>query len=181
MMDLVVRTHGAVRVGTRRAERRIFFGLGRARRTLERSGAEVNSESLARELGVEAEEVESMSARLAARDVSLDAPRVLRDSDGPNLAASLEGNITTPEEQLAEREESWSRQNRFRDALASLSPRERTIIEARHLAEEPPTLAELGDRLGISRERVRQLEARAVATLRSRCGSSVRRRQAIVA
>lgn len=172
MMDLVVRTHGAVRVGTRRAERRIFFGLGRARRALERSGVEATSEALAGELGVEVADLESMTARIGTRDVSLDAPRALRDGDGPSLAASLQGDGPTPEDLLGDDEESRRRRLRFRDALASLTPRERAIIEARHLVEEPPTLAELGERLGISRERVRQLEARAVARLRTRCNAS---------
>src|SRR5206468_9464400 len=67
MMDHVVRSHGPVRIGTTRAQRKIFFGLGRARRRLERDGVTVDSEALAAALGVEREEVEAMAPRLSGR------------------------------------------------------------------------------------------------------------------
>jgi RNA polymerase sigma-32 factor len=167
MMDLVVRTHGPVRVGSTRAERRIFFGLGRARRHLEQCGVEVTSEALAHRLRVEVRELESMSMRLGRRDLSLDSP--LYD-EGPSAGAVIAADGPSPEERLAEEEEHGLRSSRLADALAALPERERAIVKARHLAESPPTLAELGRRFGVSRERVRQLEERAVELLRRHLG-----------
>jgi RNA polymerase sigma-32 factor len=165
MMELVVRTHGAVRLGTTRAQRRIFFGLGRARRELERGGEAASSEALAAQLGVETAELEEMAARLGNRDLSLDAPRY---DEGQPLGATLTCSRPDPEHTVAGHEEREANRRRLRDALDALTPREREIIEARHLAEDPPTLAELGEKLGVSRERVRQLEERAFARLRQR-------------
>jgi RNA polymerase sigma-32 factor len=166
MMELVVRSHGAVRVGTTRAQRRIFFGLGRARREIEGSGAAATAEALAQRLGVAEEELEGMAARLSGRDLSLDAPS---RGDGQPLGTALPGVEPSPEEEVSVAEERQLRHEVMAQALASLSPRERQILEARHLSEDSPTLAELGERFGISRERVRQLEERALATLRVRC------------
>ena len=166
MMETVVRSHGAVRVGTTRAQRRIFFGLGRARRELEGAGAAATPEALAERLGVPEDELEEMAVRLSGRDVSLDAPR---REDGQPLSALFRGSDLSPEEMVSEAHDRQRRHEALTTALASLSPRERQILEARHLSEESPTLAELGERFGISRERVRQLEERALASLRARC------------
>jgi RNA polymerase sigma-32 factor len=165
MMELVVRSHGAVRVGTTRAQRRIFFGLGRARRELERAGGPATTEALAARLGVEQRVLEEMSARLSGRDLSLDAPR---KEDGSAVGSSFRSDADTAEDLLCKGEWARLRSDSLRQALAELAPRERQILEARHLGEESPTLAELGVSLGISRERVRQLEARALARLKSR-------------
>src|SRR5438105_15505481 len=75
MLEHVVRSHGPVRIGTTRSQRKIFFGLGRARRKLEREGETADCEALAGELGVLQEDVEAMTPRLTGRDISLDAPR----------------------------------------------------------------------------------------------------------
>src|SRR6185312_3851393 len=72
MMEHVVRSHGPVRIGTTRAQRKIFFGLGRARRKLEREGESADTESLASALGVEQSDIEAMTPRLTGHDVSLD-------------------------------------------------------------------------------------------------------------
>ena len=166
MMELVVRSHGAVRVGTTRAQRRIFFGLGRARREIEREGEAATMEALAQKLGVEESEVEQMTARISGRDLSLDAPT---HEDGQPLGQSLHSGGPSPEDEVSNAWESAARKAALEAALKELSPRERQILEARHLSEDAPTLAELGERFGISRERVRQLEERALENLRNRC------------
>jgi RNA polymerase sigma-32 factor len=168
MLEHVVRSHGPVRIGTTRSQRKIFFGLGRARRKLEREGESVDAESLAHVLGVEANDVEQMTPRLTGRDVSLDAPRSLDDKR--ELGALLEHDDPTPEEMVAGHEEDDSRRALLVEGLKVLDPRERAIIRARHMRQRPATLASLGKKFGISRERVRQLELRAKAKLRSFCG-----------
>jgi RNA polymerase sigma-32 factor len=164
MLEHVVRSHGPVRIGTTRSQRKIFFGLGRARRQLERDGATADAEHLASALGVEAEDVESMTARLTGRDVSLDAPRGF-DDQRP-VAASLCEDDPNPEEMIAGIEEDGQRRSMILEGLKVLDTRERAIIRARHMRQRPATLAWLGKKFGISRERVRQLELRAKAKLR---------------
>jgi RNA polymerase sigma-32 factor len=164
MLEHVVRSHGPVRIGTTRSQRKIFFGLGRARRKLEREGEQTDAEHLAKALGVEQTDVESMTARLTGRDVSIDAPRGF--DDRRPIAASLAQDGPTPEEMIAGSEEDDQRRAAIHEGLKILDPRERAIIRARHMRSRPATLACLGKKFGISRERVRQLELRAKAKLR---------------
>jgi RNA polymerase sigma-32 factor len=164
MLEHVVRSHGPVRIGTTRSQRKIFFGLGRARRKLEREGETADAEHLAQALGVERSDVESMTTRLTGRDVSLDAPRGF--DDRRPVAASLCEDTPDPEEMIASIEEDSQRREMIYEGLKVLDPRERAIIRARHMRQRPATLACLGKKFGISRERVRQLELRAKAKLR---------------
>ena len=168
MLEHVVRSHGPVRIGTTRSQRKIFFGLGRARRKLERGGEQADADSLAHALGVEREDIEAMTPRLTGRDVSLDAPRSIDDRRQVGNTLAEEG--PTPEEMVAGLEEEDSRKTRLFEGLKVLDPRERAIIKARHIRMRPATLASLGKKFGISRERVRQLELRAKAKLRVFCG-----------
>jgi RNA polymerase sigma-32 factor len=164
MLEHVVRSHGPVRIGTTRSQRKIFFGLGRARRALERVGSETDSASLATQLGVERQDVESMTPRLSGRDVSLDAPRGY--DDRRPMSQSLAEDRPNPEELIGAVEEDDHRRRQIYEGLKVLDPRERSIIRARHMRQRPATLACLGKKFGISRERVRQLELRAKAKLR---------------
>ena len=168
MLEHVVRSHGPVRIGTTRSQRKIFFGLGRARRKLEREGEHADSESLASALGVDRSDIESMTPRLTGHDVSLDAPRAT--DDRREVGALIAEDAPNPEDVVAGVEEEDSRKTRLNEGLKVLDPRERAIIRARHMRQRPATLASLGKKFGISRERVRQLELRAKAKLRVFCG-----------
>ncbi len=168
MMEHVVRSHGPVRIGTTRAQRKIFFGLGRARRRIERGGQLATCEALAQALGVEQKEVESMTPRLSRRDLSLDAPRSIDDDREVGGMLAVDG--PTPEELVAGNQEAGARKTRLLSGLEALDPRERAIIQARHLSQAPPaTLETLGERFQVSRERVRQIELRAIGKLRAAC------------
>src|SRR5205823_976562 len=103
MLEHVVRSHGPVRIGTTRSQRKIFFGLGRARRRLERVGEVADSERLAAALGVQRDDIEQMAPRLTGRDLSLDAPR--SPDDRRQVGASLAGEEPSPEELFAGVEE----------------------------------------------------------------------------
>jgi RNA polymerase sigma-32 factor len=168
MLEHVVRSHGPVRIGTTRSQRKIFFGLGRARRKLEREGEHADADSLASALGVDRSDVESMTPRLTGHDVSLDAPRAT--DDRREVGALIAEDAPNPEDVVAGVEEDDSRKTRLNEGLKVLDPRERAIIRARHMRQRPATLASLGKKFGISRERVRQLELRAKAKLRVFCG-----------
>jgi RNA polymerase sigma-32 factor len=168
MLEHVVRSHGPVRIGTTRSQRKIFFGLGRARRKLEREGGPADPEKLAAALGVHPDDIEAMTPRLTGRDVSLDAPRGL--DDRRQLGNTLAEDGPNPEDLVAGVEEDDTRRTRLTEGLKVLDPRERAIIKARHMRARPATLASLGKKFGISRERVRQLELRAKAKLQLFCG-----------
>lgn len=168
MLEHVVRSHGPVRIGTTRSQRKIFFGLWRARRKLEQGGETADVEALAGALGVMQEDVESMTPRLVGRDVSLDAPRGY--DDRRSVGATLAEDGPTPEDMVAEHEEDDQRREQLFEGLKVLNARELVIIRARHMRQRPVTLAALGKKFGISRERVRQLEQGAKAKLRDYCG-----------
>jgi RNA polymerase sigma-32 factor len=175
MMEYVVRSHGPVRIGTTRSQRKIFFGLGRARRRLEREGGAASAEQLAKLLGVPADDVEAMATRLSGHDVSLDAPRSIDDER--QTGTLLATDCPSQEDLFADGQEEDSRRALLQEALKQLDPRERAILKARHMSARPITLGALGKKFGISRERVRQLELRAVAKLRTFCnGGAVQRR-----
>ncbi len=179
MLEHVVRSHGPVRIGTTRSQRKIFFGLGRARRKLEREGEQPDADALAEALGVEREDIESMTPRLTGRDVSLDAPRSVEDRRQVGNMLAEDG--PTPEDMVAGIEEEDSRRRSLCDGLKVLDPRERAIIKARHMRQRPATLASLGKKFGISRERVRQLELRAKSKLRVYCGMPAKMPEDLVA
>jgi RNA polymerase sigma-32 factor len=168
MMEHVVRSHGPVRIGTTRAQRKIFFGLGRARRRIERDGRQATSEALAEALGVDESEVQSMTPRLSGRDMSLDAPRSLDDER--EVGALLAAELPSPEDMVACVEEEDTRRALLYGSLKVLDPRERAIIRARHMTAQPATLESLGKKFRVSRERVRQIEMRAVGKLRAALG-----------
>lgn len=166
MFEHVIRSHGPVRIGTTREQRKVFFGLGKARRALEREGREVTSAALAEKLGITAEDVESMATRLSGRDVSFDAQR--NSYDGRSLGEMLAEDKPTPEATAAESEEGVRQLEMLDAALQKLNPRERAIITERYLIKDksPATLNTLGCRYGITRERVRQIELAAMKKLR---------------
>ena len=122
-------------------------------------GREVTDEEIARELGASPEDVAAVRLALSTPDLMLEDEVHMRN-DG------LVDPLPSPEAQAAEHEQHDQLHHRVREALNALSTREREIVSARYLEDDGATLATLGVRLGISRERVRQLEARARNKLR---------------
>jgi RNA polymerase sigma-32 factor len=166
--NYILRSWSMVKLGTTQAQRRLFFALARSRndpaRPPEAPGLdEASLGRVARTLGVAPAQVEQMGARLAGRDLSLDAPA----GDGPATRLDLlESGVPGPEELVAEAEEAVRLAGRVGEALAALDGRERSVVERRVMADDPLTLQELGDALGCTRERARQIEFRAKAKLR---------------
>jgi RNA polymerase sigma-32 factor len=166
IQEHIRRQWSLVRFGTTRAEQRCFYRLRRERQRLERGGQTANPAALAAALGVRPSDLEAIESRITRRDLSLDDPAYL-DTDetrGDRIADDHPGpEATVAAEELAERARAG-----IREAMGELDPRERHIIQRRYLNRRPATLKELGESFGISRERVRQLEARAKAKMRVR-------------
>ena len=118
-----------------------------------------------------------MDHRLSHRDCTLNAS--VGDGEGADFQDYLVDEAPDPEAVVAEADERSKRRALLRDGLAALSDREQHILSARTLSEEPQTLAELGDHFGISRERVRQIEGRAIQKLRVKVLSAANEAKAL--
>jgi RNA polymerase sigma-32 factor len=154
-----------VRVGSSRAERKLFFQLNRARKELESAGFAVEPKLLAEHLDVEEQDVVDLEHRLSQSDVSLDAP-ARPDSESSSLGEILSTGDASVEQVVSqERAKATFRQYIDRFSV-ELDEREQRILRERILAEDPRTLREIGENFGLTRERVRQIEAKLVARLR---------------
>lgn len=168
IQDYVLRNWSIVRTGTTAAHKSLFFNLRRLRARIDRdAGARLTAESrgeIARLLNVSTGDVEFMESRLSVQDRSLNAR--LADIEDSEWQDFIPDDRPSPEEAVMERFDAQARIRWLRSALQDLSPRERTIIHERRLREDALTLEMLGRRLGISKERVRQIEHRALMKLR---------------
>jgi RNA polymerase sigma-32 factor len=154
-----------VRLGTTRAQRKLFFRLNKEKRELERLGIEVEPRLIAERLDVTEDDVVDMEQRLGHSDLSFDAP--VGDEEGSaTFGDFIAGGGENAEEAVADEELRRVVLEKVRAFAETLDERDRRIVDERILAEEPKTLQEMGDEFGITRERVRQLEARVVSRLR---------------
>ena len=155
-----------IRLGTTRAQRKLFFQLNKQKRELERQGFEVTPQLLAERLEVDEAEVVDMDLRLSRSDQSMNAPIRRDDGDGAEFGDFLSGATPSAEDNVGDlemRRVFMERVDAFRETLEE---RDRQLLEERVLADQPKTLAELGEEFGVSRERVRQLEVRIMKRLR---------------
>ena len=154
-----------VRLGKTRAQRKLFFRLNKEKRALEAKGFQVEPKLLAERLNVSEEDVRDMEERLAQGDLSLNAPA--RRDEGPHeIGDFIASDTATAESNVTEADMRRVFLEKVQAFEKTLDERERRIVDARLLAEEPKTLQELGAEFGVSRERVRQLEARLIEKLR---------------
>jgi RNA polymerase sigma-32 factor len=169
MQDYILRNWSIVRTGTTAAQKSLFFNLRRLRARIEDvSGRPLSHEGrakIAEELNVEVADVEAMEIRLGAIDQSLNAP--ISEGGEDDWQDFLSDSRPNPEDVVIGLRDGETRSRWLADGLRELSPRERTIIAQRRLREEGATLEELGRELGVSKERVRQLEHRALLKLRA--------------
>jgi RNA polymerase sigma-32 factor len=169
MQDYILRNWSIVRTGTTAAQKSLFFNLRRLRAKIEdasNNGALTHAgrHKIATELKVEVHEVEAMEMRLSGADQSLNAP--ISDSGEDDWQDFLADQRPSPEDVVIGMRDSNTRSKWLAEALGELSPRERTIIAQRRLRDDGATLEELGRELGVSKERVRQLEHRAMLKLK---------------
>ncbi|MFD2261955.1 RNA polymerase factor sigma-32 [Lacibacterium aquatile] len=168
MQDYILRNWSIVRTGTTAAQKSLFFNLRRLRAQIEESpGAgmdDAGRHKVATELGVSLRDVIAMEQRLTAADASLNvAVGMDSDEEAQNFLSDERPN---PEDSAITTRDGHKRLVWLAAALAELSPRERSIIHARRLQDDGATLEELGHTLGVSKERVRQLESRALGKLK---------------
>jgi RNA polymerase sigma-32 factor len=152
--EYVVRAFRVVRLGTTKGERRALRAY--------RSSKTTDPAALAKISGLPEERIRLLLPLLSGREVSLDAST----NDTPPAVDRLPTATMSPEDEASRDEISARASRAVQDAVGELDEREQMIVKARLMAEDPPTLQELGNRLGVSKERVRQLEERARTKLR---------------
>ena len=163
--EYVLRSWSMVKMGTVAAQKKLFFSLRRHKQRLGiQDSGELNPDQAKRlsdELDVKQDEIVNMNRRLAAKDLSLNAPVGQDEGSTVEFQDQLEYEGASPEDVTADGEERGLRHELLQSAITNLDDRERHIFIERRLKDNPVTLEELGQHYGISRERVRQLEARA--------------------
>jgi RNA polymerase sigma-32 factor len=168
MQDHIVRSWSLVRLSTTSAQKSLFLQLRRKTSELI-EGADALSDEFAQRLAdrfeTTAADVANLARRISHRDMSLNVE--LSDVSGETWLDRLQSNDPNPEEQLADASERNAAQELLAMAIAKLPDREQFIIEHRYLREARQTFAAIGRDLNLSKDRVRQLEARALETLRS--------------
>ncbi|WEX09879.1 RNA polymerase factor sigma-32 [Chelativorans sp. AA-79] len=171
MQDYILRNWSIVRGGTSSAQKALFFNLRRLRMKLQKAGGATPSEEIYREvaqaLRVSESDVALMDARLASADTSLNAPLRIDNDPTSERIDFLVSDAPQPDEVVREAIDGERRAQWLKQALGTLNGRELTIVRERRLSEEGATLESLGATLGISKERVRQIESRALEKLRT--------------
>ncbi|MES0372442.1 MAG: RNA polymerase factor sigma-32 [Mariprofundaceae bacterium] len=158
--DFILHSWSIVKLGTNKLQRKVFAGLQKAKNAIAALDGH-QADEVAAEFGVTSNEYQETANAYLQRDLSLDA-----EVEGQTLVTALPATEATPEEQVMESNWQDHQQNQLYGALRELSDRDRHIVKMRHLSEEPATLKDLAEELGISIERVRQLEKRAMNKLR---------------
>jgi RNA polymerase sigma-32 factor len=170
IQEYILRSWSLVKLGTTAAQKKLFFNLRRVKGQIDAlEEGDLRPEhvtDIATRLGVPEEEVVNMNRRLASSDSSLNQP-LGTDSD-MEWQDWLADDSVDQETHLAETEELEERRTLLSTALEELTPRERDILEARRLRDEPMTLEDLSVKYDISRERVRQIEVRAFEKLQEK-------------
>lgn len=170
--EYILRNWRLVKIATTKAQRKLFFNL-RSMKTSSAALTPSEANAIAKDLGVKPDEVFEMETRLTGKDVSID-PQVNEDGETTVTPISYLSNEEDEPTQILERAETArNRTEGLKTALAKLDDRSRRIIEARWLREDDQaTLQDLADEYGVSAERIRQIESKALKSMRSQMAAS---------
>ncbi|MBM4326157.1 MAG: sigma-70 family RNA polymerase sigma factor [Deltaproteobacteria bacterium] len=164
IQNFIIRSWSLVKIGTTQAQRKLFYRISDLPEAVDHEDHLENVARLAGKISVHEDEVIDMQARLKAHDLSLDD--LIGDRSRDSFTDSLQDHRPDQEELLATLEEREGLKEWVQDALETLNPREKYIIEKRILSEQRYTLKELGAHFGITRERARQIERTALQKLK---------------
>jgi RNA polymerase sigma-32 factor len=164
--EFILRNWRIVKIATTKAQRKLFFNLRSLKQSLDTLSVE-DAKAVATQLGVKPEEVVEMETRLTGRDIALE-PAGADDEERFAPIAYLAAENTEPAQLLEHEETARRRGEGLKHALENLDARSRRIIESRWLEEKKPlTLHELADEFGVSAERIRQIEVKALAKMKN--------------
>lgn len=166
--ETILNNWSIVKLGNSANQKRVFFNLTRAKRALgimDNNLSDEQTKQIAEYLDVPESDVERMSTRMSARDVSLNAP-LNTDSDSKDILSNMADSKINIEENLEQLEFKRRGYELLKKHLSNLPERDREILAARRLSDPVATLEALSQKYGISRERVRQIEERAFNKLK---------------
>ncbi len=170
---LFYKTWSLIKVGNGAAKKRLFFNLRRAKQNLTTEGkrymSEADIDSLADHFKVNRDDVIAMDQRMSANDVSLHQP--VPGSDDLTFGDSLADENPNPEEVLGDAQERRLKTQMLHEALRRLDEREKEIVTRRYLTKRPATLAKLASFYGLTAERIRQIEAKAITKIKRAVGT----------
>lgn len=173
VQEFIVRNASIIRLGSTPAQKSLFFNLRRLRAKIASvDGAlmtDANRQEIASILNVPVNAVERMEAQLSGPDRSLN---ITVGEDGDELQNFLKDDRPNPEENVIDRMDTEIRSEWLQDALQTLSPREKDIIQHRFLDGDKTTLADIGESYGVTKERIRQIESRALSKLKTVLGEA---------
>jgi len=162
-----------VKIGTTQTQRKLFYNLNKERQLLQKMGVSPDIEILSERLDVEEKDIIEMTQRMAHQDLSLDVPYGSEDSSTTHLdlVPALEASV---EEDIAKKEIAENIKKYLKEIEPKLNDKERDILHLRLFSSNPLTLREIGEKYGITRERVRQIEARLLEKLKEHFSSSIK-------
>lgn len=164
IQDYLMRQYSMVRIGTTQSQRKLFYRLQKEKDLLASMGEEPSVKLLSSRLGVSEEDVETMQQRMSGRDVSL---QTSVDDSGRTTLLDFEATNDLPvDEQIGNHEMLSLLKDGIDELMSSLNDREKELLEDRLLADEPMTLQEIGEKYGVTREAVRQMENRLMLKIR---------------
>tara|TARA_Y100001970_G_scaffold221726_1_gene272570 strand:+ start:3379 stop:4281 length:903 start_codon:yes stop_codon:yes gene_type:complete len=170
MQEYILRSWSLVKIGTTAVQKKLFFNLRRAKNQIQAyEDGDLNPENLekiSKQLNVPEKEVVNMNRRLSGADPSLNAKISSDDGSQTEWQDWIEADQPNQEEEYAEKEEDGIRKELISEALKVLNERELDIVQTRRLSEESTTLEDLSEKYEISRERVRQIEVRALEKIK---------------
>jgi len=159
--EFILHSWSIVKLGTTKLQRKIFAGLRKAKESIAAvDGRE--ADVVAEKYGISGHEFQEAAQAYLQRDISLDT-----EFEGQSMVEGMPSNVASPEDMTMENDWQSHQKKELTKALATLRERDRFIIERRHLQDTPMTLKDLSELLGVSIERVRQLEARAMKKLQA--------------
>jgi RNA polymerase sigma-32 factor len=165
MIRYIMNDWRMVKIGTTQAQRKLFFNLQKEKEKIEAEGLIPGPKLIAQRLNVKEDEVVEMEQRLASRDLSVDVP--IGEDEEATMLNFLQDSKQTPEEEFAESQYRDLLREKMEQFATTLKDKELVIYRERLLNEDPLTLREIGDKYGISRERVRQIEERVKKKLKT--------------
>ena len=179
MNDFIIRNWRIFKIATNRAQRKLFYNLRRKKEKIGQLNMLTSDETklIAKDLGVRPDEVREMEERLTGQDVPFDAPAptLFEEDQTTNYSATDTLVADEPDPAQNAEDEQWSAvlHQKLQDALEALDERSREIVYGRWISEQVRTLDDLGTEFGISAERVRQLEKRALLSLKEHIGEEL--------
>lgn len=164
IQEYLLKQYSMVKIATTLNQKKLFYRLQKEKDALDALGEHPDAKLISERMGIPIEEVEQMEKRLSGRDISLDQP--LGDESPTSLMDFQKATTENLDEKLMREEQIQILKSKIEELRPHLSDREKIILEERLLAEDPLTLQEIGDKYGITREAVRQMENRVMRKIK---------------